>query len=676
MVGGRNLPRMGRPRFRYSPWDGTQTGFDMDAFDVLEQLTDDLLYHGDLNAALRRMMQQGFEDRNGERMQGLREMLEQLRDQRRDLLDRFDLGGVYEDIANELNEVVADERAELQHQLDDARGSGDPRRTELTEETVAGRNLELDLLPPDLAGKVKGLDDYDFASSAAAERFDALKDRLREQLVQQAVDQMSGAMSNMTPQDMARLKDMLAELNRMLEQRAAGDEPDFAGFMERFGDFFPENPANLDELLAIMAQRMQAMQALMNSMTPEQRAQLQELSEQLLEDLDLRWEMDQLGQNLRDTFPDMDWDAAYEFRGSDPLDMAQASSVLGQLGDLDQLEQMIRGGSDPGALRDVDLDRVRQLLGDQAAASLERMAEITEMLTEAGLVEQREGRLELTPTGMRRLGQNALAELFRKLDRDQLGRHELERSGAGHERTYQTKPYEWGDPFNLHIEKTIRNAVIRGEGTPVRLRPDDFEIEETEHVVRTSTVLMLDLSLSMPMRDNFLPAKKVAMALHSLISMQYPRDYLGIVGFSEVARVLTAEQLPEVSWDFVYGTNMQHGFQLARELLARQHGTKQIIMITDGEPTAHINRFGEPEFHYPPIRETVDATLLEVARCTRDRIRINTFMLDPDRSLQHFVAKLTEMNRGRAFYTTPQNLGDYVLVDFIEQKQEMLRARR
>ncbi|HPG15948.1 MAG TPA: hypothetical protein PK434_14835 [Microthrixaceae bacterium] len=667
---------MARPRFRYSPWDGTQTGFELDALDVMEQLTDDLLYHGDLNSALRRMMQQGFEDRNGERMQGLREMLEQLREQRQDLLDRFDLGGVYDDIAGELNEVVAQEREQLERDVQAARDSGDARRTELTEESAAGRNLELDMLPPDLAGKVRGLDDYDFASAEAAQRFEALKDRLREQLVQQAVDQMSGAMQNMSPQDMSRLKDMLAELNQMLETRARGEEPDFDGFMERFGDFFPEGPENLDELLAIMAARMQAMAALMNSMTPEQRAQLQELSDQLLEDMDLRWQMDQLGQNLRDAFPDMDWDASYRFRGDDPLDMAQASSVLGQLGDLDQLEQMMRGGTDPGALRDIDLDRVRQLLGDNAADSLERMSEITRMLTDAGLVEQREGRLELTPKGMRRLGQNALAQLFRKLDRDLLGRHEMERHGAGHERNFQTKPYEWGDPFNLHIEKTIRNAIVRGESAPVRLRPEDFEIEETETLVRSATVLMLDLSLSMPMRDNFLPAKKVAMALHSLISMQYPRDYLGIVGFSEVARILTAEQLPEVSWDFVYGTNMQHGFQLARQLLARQSGTKQIIMITDGEPTAHINGYGEPEFHYPPIRATVDATLLEVARCTRERIRINTFMLDPDRSLQHFVAKLTEMNRGRAFYTTPENLGDYVLVDFIEQKRELLRAGR
>ena len=187
---------------------------------------------------------------------------------------------------------------------------------------------------------------------------------------------------------------------------------------------------------------------------------------------------------------------------------------------------------------------------------------------------------------------------------------------------------------------------------------------------------MLDLSLSMPMRDNFLPAKKVAMALHSLISMQFPRDYLGLVGFSEVARTLEAHQLPEVSWDFVYGTNMQHGFMLARQLLARQSGTKQIIMITDGEPTAHINSYGEPEFHYPPIRATVDATLLEVMRCTREKIRINTFMLDADRGLQHFVEKMTELNRGRAFFITPQTLGDFVLVDFLEQKRSLLKGRR
>ena len=667
---------MARPRFRYSPWDGTQVGFDVDAFDVMGQLTDDLLYHGDLNNALRRLLRDGFEDRNGDRISGLREMLEQLRERRQDLLERFDLGGVFGEINDELNEVVGLERAALDQQVADAQASGDARREELTSQSASMKHMELEMLPSDLAGKVKGLEQYDFTSAEAKERFDALVDRLREQLMQQAVDQMSGAMADMSPEDMARMKDMLGELNQMLADRAAGREPDFDGFMERYGDFFPENPQTLDELLEVMAQRMAAAQAMLNSMTPEQRAQLQALSDQLLEDMDLRWQMEQLGQNLRDQFPGAGWDSSYQFEGMDPLDMAQASDVLGQLGDLDQLEQMLQGVRDPGALAEVDLDRVRELMGNEAAASMGRLSDALRMLQEAGYVEQREGRLELTPQGLRRLGQNALAELFSHLDRNQMGGHELEQLGVGHERTYETKPYEWGDPLNLDINRTIRNAVMRGAGVPVRLTPEDFEVERTEQQVRVSTVLMLDLSLSMPMRDNFLPAKKVAMALHALISMQYPRDYIGLVGFSESAKVLRHQDLPEVSWDFVYGTNMQHGFQLARGLLERQRGTKQIIMITDGEPTAHINSWGEPEFHYPPVRETVDATLLEVARCTRAGIRINTFMLDPDRSLQHFVEQMTRLNRGRAFFTNPQNLGDYVLVDFIAQRREMIRGRR
>ena len=224
------------------------------------------------------------------------------------------------------------------------------RRQELTEQSTAGRNLELDMLPPDLAGQVKGLEAYDFASQEAAEHFAELMDQLREQLMQQYVNQMSGAMQDMSPEDMARMKDMMAELNRMLEQRAAGEEPDFDGFMERYGDFFPENPQNLDELLEVMARRMQAMQAMLNSMTPEQRAQLQQLSDQLMEDMDLRWQAEQLGQNLRDAFPDMGWDASYSFEGQDPLDMAQAASLMNELGDLDQLEQLMRGASNPGAL--------------------------------------------------------------------------------------------------------------------------------------------------------------------------------------------------------------------------------------------------------------------------------------------------------------------------------------
>jgi uncharacterized protein with von Willebrand factor type A (vWA) domain len=669
----------GAPRFRYSRWDGTQVGFDLDAESILEEITDDLLYHGDLHAALRRLLQQGFKDRNGEDLMGMRDLMERLRQRRREQLDRYDLGGVYEDIAEALRDVVQTEREGLDQLATEARESGDQRRQEITDQVVTERNLQLDMLSPDLAGMVRDLQQYEFTSSEARERFEELMDQLRQELAQSYFNQMAGAMADVSPEAMARMKDMLSRLNDLLAMKEAGQDTQaaFEQFMQEFGDFFPEDPQTLDELLELMAQRMAAMQSMLNSMTPEQRAQLQGLSEQLLEDMDLRWQMDQLGGHLQQLFPQMGWDRRYDFSGQDPLGFAEAAQMLNELGDLDQLEQMLRGASSPGALAEVDLDRARELLGDDAARSLEQLTKLAQQLEDAGLINNTEGKLELTPKGLRKIGRNALSDLFSKLARDKLGRHEVERTGIGHERTYDTKPYEFGDPFNLSIERTVRNAIRRtGGGTPVRLTPEDFEVEQTEQTVRSSTVLMLDLSLSMPMRDNFLAAKKVAMALHSLISMQFPRDFLGIVGFSEVARAITPEQLPEVSWDFVYGTNMQHALLLSRQMLARQTGTKQIIMITDGEPTAHFEPgMAAPFFSYPPVQPTIDATLKEVARCTREGIRINTFMLDATPYLRSFIEKLTQMNRGRAFFTTPETLGDYVLVDFIEQKRAMRSAR-
>ncbi|MBQ90650.1 MAG: hypothetical protein CL441_04380 [Acidimicrobiaceae bacterium] len=665
---GRRRRRRESRRFTYSRWDGTQAVPNLDADALLDALGDELIEHGDPNAALRRILQSGLEV-DGERLQGLREMLERLREQRRERLEQHDLGGVYDEIRDALGEVVGRERASL----DDLEAGGD----EVAAASAQQRRQDLDLVEHEnLAGQVRALQDYDFTSAEAAERFEELLDQLRQQLMQQAVDQMAGAMQDLSPEDLARMKDMLAELNGMLEQRRAGQEPDFDGFMERYGDFFPEDPQTLDELLEVIARRMAAMQQMLNSMTPEQRAQLQELSEQLLGDMDLQWQFDQLGGHLRDLFPQMGWEQSRDFTGQDPLGMGEAMELFEDLADLDQLEQMLRGASSPGALAEVDVDRVRDLLGDQSAESLERLSELARMLEEAGLVDNHEGQLSLTPRAIRRLGQNALGDLYRRLLRDRSGRHELERTGAGHEREFTTKPYEFGDPFNLHIEQTLRNAVTRGgAGTPVHLTPDDFEVERTESTVQAATVLMLDLSLSMPMRDNFLPAKKVAMALHSLISTQFPRDYLGVVTFSEVARQIQPERIPEVSWDYVYGTNMQHGFVLARQMLARQTGTRQIIMVTDGEPTAHLTDAGYPVFNYPPSQETVDRTLTEVRRCTRDGIRINVFMLDATPYLTRFIETVTRMNGGRAFFTTNQNLGDYVLVDFVDQRRTLRSAR-
>jgi uncharacterized protein with von Willebrand factor type A (vWA) domain len=672
-VFGRHRVREARG-FRYSAWDGTQKGFDLDADALLDEMTDDLLYHGDLHASMRRLLQQGMKDRNGEDLMGLREMIKKLRDQRREMLDRYDLGGVYEDIAEQLREIVDQEREGIERRVDEARQSGDQRRQEIVDEVAQQRREQLDSLPPDLAGKVNELQAHDWMDDGARQRFEELMDTLREQLMQSYFNQMSEGMQNLSPERMARMKDMLNELNQMLEQRERGEQPDFDGFMSRFGDFFPGNPKNLDELLEQMAQSMAQMQQLLNSMTPEQRAQLQSLSESLLEDMDLRWQVDQLSRNLQAAFPNMGWERSQQFRGNDPLSMGQMPGLLDALGDMDDLEHLLRQATQPGELAEVDLDRARELLGDDAARSLERLAELARMLEEAGLIEQREGRLELTPRGIRAIGQKALGDLFRKLMKDRAGKHEVERTGAGQDPAYEHKPYEWGDPFHLNVEETVKNAIWRqGSGTPVRLAPEDFEVERTELTTRSATVLLLDVSLSMPMRDNFLSAKKVAMALHALITSQFPRDYFGLVSFGRVAREVAPERLPEMSWDFEWGTNMQHALLLARRMLSRQIGTKQVIMVTDGEPTAHIEG-GEAYFQYPPSPVTIEETLKEVMRCTRDGIRINTFMLDETFYLRSFVERMMKVNKGRAFFTTPDSLGDYVLVDFLEQRRQQRRA--
>src|SRR5580704_3104859 len=488
-------------RFRYSKWDGTQVGFEFDADDIFGELTDELLYHGDLNQALQRLMQRGFMDRNGERVAGMREILEKLRARRREMLDRHDLGGPYEDIAQRLRDIVDQERAGIENLAQEARDSGDQRRAEITDEVAAERRMALDLLPPDLAGQVQALQEYEWTSSEAREAFDELLEQLRSQLMQNYFNQMSSAMSDVSQDSLQHMKDMFNDLNQMLETRAAGGDTErmFEEFMDRYGDMFPGNPQNLDELLEQMARQMAAMQQLLNSMSPDQRAQLQQLAESLLEDMDLRWQVDRLGANLRQAFPQAGWERSYDFSGQDPLGFAEAAGVMNQLGDMDQLEQMMSTASNPGALAEVDIERASELLGPDAARSLEQLAKLAKQLADAGLIDQREGRLELTPRGLRKIGQNALSDLFSKLIKDRMGRHIADRVGIGHERTYETKAYEWGDPFNLSIERTVRNAIGRGgAGTPVRLSAEDFEIDRTESLTSTATVLALDLSLSMP----------------------------------------------------------------------------------------------------------------------------------------------------------------------------------
>jgi len=389
-------------RFRYSRWDGTQAGFDLDAEGVLGEIADDLLYHGDLNAALRRALQSGMRAPDGRQLEGLRQLLERIARRRREELERHELSGLGEDIARRLDEIVDQERQGLD-------------RGELPHDEARERHQRLDELPPDLAGRFRELSQYDFADNEARRRFEELTDELRQQLLQSQFNRMAQGMSDMSPERMAALKDMLAELNTMLAAREAGEEPDFAGFMERHGQFFPGNPQSLDELLEQMARSMAQMQALLASMSEEQRRQLEELAEELLGDMDLSWQMNDLARHLQSAFPDLGWDRGYDFSGTDPLNLAGAPGLLERLGSLDELEHLLRSATSPAQLAEADIDRARELLGDDAADSLEQLAKLAKMLEDAGLIDQRDGRYELTPKGLRRIGQRALSELFSKL---------------------------------------------------------------------------------------------------------------------------------------------------------------------------------------------------------------------------------------------------------------------
>ena len=648
------------PLFRYSRWDGTQR-IDLDPDELLSAMADDLLYDGDPWRALRRLMQQGARMPEGQRMPGLKDLLERLKRQRQQRLDRYDLGSSLEDIKKKLDDIVATERQGIEERTPE----GPPRQQ---------RQQKLEAIPPDPAGRLRDLQTYDFVSPEARQKFDELLASLRQQMMQPFMQGMQQALQNMSPHDLARMREMMQDLNRMLRQKAEGEEPDFDGFMAKWGQNFP-GVENLDQLIEQLGRRMAQMQSLMQSLTPEQRGQLDEMMRNLmLQDERLEAQMRQLAMNLAEFLPLDEMAQRYPFRGDEEVSLQEAMRLMDELQQMDELEREIRGVRALEDLEHVDLERVERLLGPEAAEDLQKLQELTRQLEDAGYLEREGDELSLTARAIRKIADKALRDVFAVLKRDRLGGHALQRRGAGGDQTDETKAYEFGDPFLLDLKETVMNAVERsGPGTPIRLAPDDFEVYRTELRTQAATVVMLDMSRSMLNNGYFLPAKKVALALHALIKGQFPRDALYIVGFSLYARTFTAEQLPSLSWsEWNIGTNMHAGFALSRQLLGKHKGgTRQILMVTDGEPTAHLEG-GVADFSYPPTQRTFDETLKEVQRCTREGITINTFMLERSSWLVGFVEQMARINHGRAFLAAPDRLGEYVVVDFVRSRRRFI----
>lgn len=659
-------------RFRYSRWDGSQQLAGLDADDVMEALSDDLLDDGDVRDALRRLLNWGFDGRQGQRLRGLQQLLQELRSRRQERLDRYNLGGMLDEIRRQLDDVVRTEREGIQRRVEEGRrraqeGDEVAQRFQPALEQMAERKRRfLDELPADLGGAVRALHDYEFMDPEAQRLFQELLQRLQQQVMQSYAQGLQQTLQGLTPEDLRRMREMLHDLNQLVRDRVAGKEPDFQRFMQRWGQYFP-GVQSLDELLHQLAERRAQMQSLLESLSPEQRRQLMDVASSVFKDEGLQRELAQLAAVLDALTPRQ---RGYRFRGDEPLSLTEAMDLMGELQDMDRLERQLRRAIG-GEVGEVDAEAVERLLGPGARSELEQLRHLMQLLEDAGYVARRGDTWELTPRGVRRIGQKALQDLFGQLKRDAFGRHPTEHRGRGGDRTDETKPYEFGDPFLTDIGRTLMNALVRrGSGSPVALDPRDFEVYRTEYLTQAATVLMVDMSRSMILRGCFSAAKRVALALNSLIRTQFPRDQLHLVVFSYRAEEIRPDDLHRLSWDYeIYGTNLQHALMLARQLLGRYRAVnKQIILVTDGEPTAHIEG-GQIFFNYPPTYRTIQETLREVGRCTREGIVINTFMLERSRGLSEFVQEIARLNRGRAFFTTPERLGEYVLVDYLSSKR-------
>ena len=666
-------------RHRFAQWDGSQEP-GIAADEVLGEMVDDLMAYGDLRWAMRNLMSRGMEVPEGGHRQGLRDILKGLRDRKRTQLERFNLSGLFKDIERKLDDILNMESDTIDEWLRQNQTSDENEFPNQVLEQIAQKNRKtLDELPEDAAGKMQQLQNYEFLNPEAQKKYLKLLNELRQAMTQTFFNDIEKMVNKMSPGDMQRMKEMLRALNELMAMKAKGVDPDvlqshFRNFMAKFGDMFGANPPQtLDELIEQMAQQMAAAQSLMNSLTPDQREQLQSLLADRFNDSELEQELQRLAQGMAAFNPRP---GRYRFGGSEEIDLEAAMRLMSEMRSLDELINQVQAAERSGDLERIDNDLLRDLLDDDAADSVDDLKTLLDALQKAGYVRQTGNKWELTPRGSRMIGQKALGEIYARLRRQSLGNHALPEEGRFGERLEQTKSYEFGDPFHLHMPRTIRNAIDRdGPKTPVALKHEDFEIYRSELITSTATAMLVDLSWSMALRGSFQAAKKVALALHNLITSRFPKDSFYIIGFAAYAKELKAHDLPFLQWDeYVLGTNMQHALLLAERLLAKHAvGTKQIIMISDGEPTAHLQD-GRAYFAYPPTPATYRATFRAVKKCTQKGVAINTFMLDADSHLKAFMDAIARINGGRVFYTSPEKLGEYILVDYVQRKRSRLRG--
>ncbi|MFI7601764.1 VWA domain-containing protein [Actinoplanes sp. NPDC049681] len=646
-------------RFRYGAWrdgpDPLAPPYDVRA--AVDEVGERVLGGDSLRDALRDLIRRGPRDGRG-----LDDLQARARRLRREALRRGNLDGAVTRAQQLLDQALAAERDELR-----GRDDMDARFNEAV----------LDNLPRSTSRAVEELSDYDWASSEARELYQQILDGLRREVVEQRFAGMRDALQGRDPAADARVAEMLGDLNDLLGKHARGEDTDdaFQQFMEKHGDFFPERPATVEELIDSLARRAAAAERLLRSLSPQQREELSRLMDQALGDGPLREQLAELTANLQSLRPNLNWGRGERMRGGADLGYGDAAAALGEIGELDELLDQL-GQEHPGAtLDDVDVEAVERQLGRGAADDVRRLRELERELRRQGWVTRDDEGLTLSPKALRRLGHTALARVFDDLDGKRRGEHDLRDAGAAGDLIGSSRRWRFGDEQPLDVVRTIGNAVRRraGGGTatvPVRLEPEDFEVAETERRASAVVALCVDLSYSMFADGRWGPMKQTALALSHLVATRFPQDSLQIVGFGRHAMPLTQGELAGIEPDMVQGTNLQHALKLAGRHLRRHPGAEPVVLVvTDGEPTAHLEEDGSAFFTWPTTPETVRLTVQEVDQLTRYGATLNLFMLGEDPGLRRFVDAVAKRSGGRVFSPDVSELGRYVVDDYVRSRR-------
>lgn len=693
--------------YRYGAWDGGSDPLapPYDVRAAVDALGRDVMEGRSLREALRDLMRQGAPGERGDRDGGLDALRERVRRRREQLRSSGDLAGSLEQARERLEQALTTERAALDQKAADAASreasssaGGDAPDSEATaaagaEATVAAlAHAQLDTLPRRTAAAVRELADYAWTSPAAEQTYRELLAELREQALRAQIpglgqlgQQGREGEGGQPGQGTEGVKELLGDLNALLAAHERGEDTteQFAEFMAKHGDAFPEQPKDVDELLDALAQRAAAMQRLMRSLSKEDRAQMQQLMAQAMADAGLESEMSALTQHLQDLRPGafVRGRGRESFTGSEPLGLDDATGALAELADLDDLDDQLSMDGPGQGLDDVDVEAVERQLGPGAAAQLRRLAELERELKRQGWLTGPATALQLSPKALRRLGQTALRRVFADLRATQRGSHDERSAGAAGEATGTWREWQFGDEQPLDAVATVRRAVLRSAASPtstggrVRLLPEDFAVAETERRSSAAVALCVDLSYSMFAEDRWAPMKQTALALAHLVATQHPGDALQIIGFDRTARTMTTAELAAVEPAWIQGTNLQHALGLARRHVGRHPGAQPIVLVvTDGEPTAHLDDDGEAWFDWPTSQETLRRTLEEVDAMTRSKVAINTFLLGEDPGLRRFADALARRNGGRVFAPSPDQLGEFVVADYLRARAASSRG--